>query len=179
MDGSGRVTKRNRQFLKKIIPFIHHKDTKLPLQQFSTHLLRDPNIPNHVTNTGPTADSREATTLRLNSQPPTDSQPTTAKSHCVQLPKPAKAPVVSNQHHMPSNVYQNKDGLMFNTDQTVHMSDADFDKGLSTAVQNVLDNNVRTNTVRNVPQHPKAGSNDEVTWSKRVKFKPQRYIQQI
>ena len=33
MDGTGRLTKRNRRFLRKIIPYTQTKDDQLPLQQ--------------------------------------------------------------------------------------------------------------------------------------------------
>ena len=44
MDGTGRVTKRNRRFLKPIIPFhaSNHHQEKLPLQQFDNNLARRP-----------------------------------------------------------------------------------------------------------------------------------------
>ena len=61
MDGSGRVTKRNRQFLKPIIPFTQPANDRLPLQQFPTTLQRE-NVANNAINTGSTADRREATT---------------------------------------------------------------------------------------------------------------------
>lgn len=75
MDGKGRISKRNRQFLRSIIPFNHVYTNKLPNQTFTAELVRDTNIsshdnsgrnPNHNNihySTGPTAvkDGRPST----------------------------------------------------------------------------------------------------------------------
>ena len=111
MDGTGRVTRRNRRYLKPIVPFNHQLDINLPLQTFSNELVRNtPANANNNDNTGPTAVSREATTpvtpSQHHSQP--TSQPTTAaKSYPDTLP------------------------------QCKPMSDADFDKGLLKAAKNL------------------------------------------
>ena len=87
MDGTGRVTKRRRRFLRPIVPFKHQQDNQLPLQRFNNELNRDgaantsksanthKNHPNLTistsSNTGPTADSQEASSSLLPSQPHT------------------------------------------------------------------------------------------------------------
>ena len=69
MDGSGRVSKRNRQFLKPIVPFINTTSSKLPNQTFTDDVIRKTPTDNHDADnltksnqyyTGPSADSREA-----------------------------------------------------------------------------------------------------------------------
>ena len=88
MDGSGRITRRNRRFLRKIIPFQQKQPAKLPLQQFYNDLVRD---------TAPV--NNAATTAEQKSLP------------------------VSNPHT--------------NTQTEIHMSDSDFNTGLTNAVQRV------------------------------------------
>ena len=52
MDSSGRVSKRNRQFLKPIVPFIHKNNSKLPNQTYNDDVIRTPatelNYDDHV-----------------------------------------------------------------------------------------------------------------------------------
>ena len=41
MDGTGRVTKRNRRFLRPIIPFLLSKATPKPGDKFTPHIQND------------------------------------------------------------------------------------------------------------------------------------------
>ena len=160
MDGSGRITKRNRRFLKPIVPF----NTQLR-QQINPKALTQPNI----SNTGPTAVSREATTSLESNQRQTgqQSQPAGVKSPAIQV----SAPVT----------------------QTVHMSDSDFDDGLTTAVRNVLSQGQPTvqdanNSHQNKGKRPEAGQgraplcpkglSPPIRPTKRVKFPTKRFIQE-
>ena len=61
MDGTGRITKRNRRFLRPIVPFLQQPD-RLPLQRFNEELTRSDTDNTSILNTSPTADRREATT---------------------------------------------------------------------------------------------------------------------
>ena len=111
-------------------------------------------------NTGPSADSREATSPVTSSQPDTE-QPSTSKAKST----------------------------LNKQDQTIQMSDASFDKGLSNSVRKVLD----VQPVRSFPHQNKGtgpgraplcpqGLSPPVsptnTRSKRVKFSTKCYIAQ-
>ena len=113
MDGSGHVTKRNRQFLRPIIPYnrqLQSKDND-NLGQTSANI---PSNDANIYNTGQTADSREATTSSTPSQQDTEHQPAaTDKSGNKR---------VQIQDTLP---------------QSQPMYDKDFDAGLSNAVRNV------------------------------------------
>lgn len=114
MDGTGRLMKRNRRFLCPIIPFQQTQDNKLPLQQYQSELQRNdaaavPNGQNQLSNqfnTGPTADSWEASSSLQPSQ----------------LHSEAGQKVGNKQLSAPDT-------------QTVMMSDKDFDHGLTRVVQ--------------------------------------------
>ena len=158
---------RNRQFLKPIVPFINKDTQKLPNQQFDNELIwqAQPQPKELMSNnTGPSADSREATSPVTSSHPQTE-QPSTST---------AKSTI-------------NKQ------DQTIQMPDDDFDKGLSQSVRKVLDVRNNTVSGRTIPHQnkgtgpgraplcPKGLSppiSPNQTRSKRVKFSTKRYKQQ-
>ena len=85
MDGSGRVTKRNRQFVKPIVPFLSHQPLTLPNQTFANELVRH-NDDYHLT--GPSADKAG----RPSPLPLSNSQGARAKSTPVQLQQPDTLP---------------------------------------------------------------------------------------
>ena len=162
MDGSGRVSKHNRQFLKPILPFVSQDNVKLPNQTFDTQIIHT--SPAHddyntnesiINNTVPSSDSREATTPRQNKQLPTDAPAvsTPVRKSKVQAPQPTSKPVLE-----PDTLPQSRP-----------MSDADFNAGLSQSIQNI----------RNIsPQNKGTAQDNDNTRSKRVKFCTKRYIQQ-
>ena len=85
MDGSGRVIKRNRQFIKPIVPFLSHQPLTLPNQTFTNELVRhndDSNL------TGPSAGKAG----RPSPLPLSNSQGARAKSTLVQLSQPDTLP---------------------------------------------------------------------------------------
>ena len=108
-----RVTKRNRQLIKPIVPFLSHQPLTLPKQTFSNELIRHnddaPPIADNSNLTGPSADKAG----RPSTLPLSNSQGARAKSTSVQLPQPDTLP------------------------QSHPMSDATFDAGLTNAVQRV------------------------------------------
>ena len=136
MDGSGRITKRNRRFLRPITPFNQQLQSKDEA---------------NTINTGPSADSREATSSVTPSQPSTAKQPVaTDKSGHV-------------QHIAPDTLPQSRP-----------MTDKDFNALLTHAVQNVRNipqqyKGTPPEAARNVPTN---------TQPKRVKFKTKRFIQE-
>ena len=164
MDGTGRVTKRNRRYLKPILPF--HKITadKLPLQNYDDEIQRadsdfinaakDNPIDDYTSSyTGPTADSREASSS-LGPRQQTHGYPAAAKakSTSVQLSEPDSA------------------------DTLINMSDESFDKGLKQSVRNVQ-NAVKSTVLSKQPEAGKSAHSTGVQ-GKRVKFQTKRYIQQ-
>ena len=163
MNGSGRITKRNRRFLRPIIPFINDKkqvDANINSGQSADEAGR------------PRSDQLQATGLQ---------QTAAAKSTTVQLSEQDSA-----KHNVQKSVHNNHD-------QTVRMTDQEFDKGLSRAVRNVLN-------VRDIPQsvsknpHQNKGTgpgralpcprdlsppiSPTKARTKRVKFATKRYIAQ-
>ena len=137
MDGSGRITKRNRLYLQPIILFNTQLQRKNAFQG-QTDVI--------ATNTGPTAVSREATTSLVPSQQHTEQHQQPAKDKSAASPVPAP-------------------------DTVIRMSDEDFDKGLTQAVQSVQ------NIHQNKDKRPEAAEDDN-TRKKRVKFPTKRFIQQ-
>ena len=128
MDGSGRITKRNRRYLRPIVPFI--KDSRLPLQQFETELRRDSQPAESTSNVHDESNNGSQTQL---TQPP--------------RPDPF--------------------------DQSVRMSDAQFDAGLLHAADNVQkEGDKQPRAVVQMPTNPP-------TRSKRVKFETKRFIKEF
>ena len=151
MDGSGRKSKQNRQFLRPIIPFQNQDNynvhKQLPLQQFTNELNLDAMDNTSHSNTGPTAVSREASTPGK----PAD------RSYQIQVQEPDTLP------------------------QSEPMSDQDFDDGLTKAVRSVRTNtqqNKGTGPGRALPcprdlSPPVSPTN---TRNKRVRISTKRYI---
>ena len=82
LDGSGRISKRNRRFLRPILPYNEQLAPK-PNQTSA----------NNSNNTGSTAESREATTFQPNTQPSTTQQVVAVdKSGCSQAIAPDTLP---------------------------------------------------------------------------------------
>jgi hypothetical protein len=150
MDGSGRVTKRNRQFFKPILPFnqvSQAQPTQKSVNTANTELQKC-NISNQPANDfhlGPSVDSREASTL-LSCRPSTG-HPTAAKDKSG--PVQVQAPDT----------------------QSVKMSDSTFDAGLSDAVRNVLNN-----AQQNKETRAEAAVHNR---TKRVRFPTNRLIEKI
>ena len=164
MDGTGRLTKRNRRYLRPITPFSKSQETLLPLQQSQNKLQRaDVHVDhnqglrfNHD-NTGPTADRREATTSASASRHHTGQQTGAgAKSGSIQ-PVAPDTPT-----------------------QSLPMSDQVSNKGLTMSVRNVH------NGHQNRAGQPEAADKsrqdptaDQNTRTKRVKFATKRFIEQF
>ena len=160
-EGSGRVSKRNRQFLKPIVPFIHKDTHQLPNQTFDPTLLRNSQAqgqPDVFTsnNTGTTADSREATSTAHSGQYHTSRLPTST----------AKSTVNSEE-------------------QLLHTSDDVSHVGLTETVRKVHNNppTVHKSKVQNIQLG--AGNistnlpQDTNTRTKRVKFSTKRFIEEL
>ena len=116
MDRTGRITKRNRRYLKPILPFNHQLDNHLPLQTFPDELVRNTVVTaNDLNNTGPTAVSREATTSSSSSH--------TSKGQPAKGADKSRTDRVTEPDTLP---------------QSQPMSDDDFNRGLLKAARNVL-----------------------------------------
>ena len=169
MDGSGRTTKRNRRFLKPILPFneqLRHRTANNANNNLSTELVRSTDTSSPVnssdksddstmySNTGPTADSREASSLLLQSQPQTDQQPAAAPKSGY---KRVAAPDTQKQ--------------------SVRITNERFDDSLNPSVQRVQNvhqyKDKQPEAASELPDNPTVETN---TRSKQVKFATKRYI---
>ena len=152
MDGSGRITKRNRQFLKPILSVKsaiaksaarHSQDNGIYDAQHNSTSLSPSNTHdsyNYNSSTGETADKAGRP-----SPDPTRAQPAGPKFTTVQLPETdSMSPEVS-------------------------MTDEDFDEGLTRSVQNVLNQDI----------YNQQAADQELRKSKRVKFATQRLIEEV
>lgn len=147
MDGSGKVTKRNRQFIKAIIPFITPYQPALPNQTFTGDIHRETDQSkftltdsNDKITPGPTPDKAgRLSTLPISSSPPqtmSDDQ-------------------LSQQNRGPNTC-----------------SDADIGKDRLKAAANIQKQIAQPSSAKIVD------NNNYAAQDKRVRFKPQRYIQQ-
>ena len=146
MDGSGRATKRNRRFLKQILPYnsaIQHKNAPLSSP-----------FANDISNTGPTADQAGRPSSTAATQETAADKSTTRR-----LPET-----------------DNWDAWS----QEVSMSDEDFDAGLKQAHYNIVHDEITDKQPEAGPKPPIQLSEQDsaVKRPKRVKFSPQRLIEQ-
>ena len=130
MDGTGRISKRNRRFLRPIVPYNQQLAPQLPLQTFPADLVRQPvNNPGRV-------------------------------FHEV-------------QDEFTSELRDKDNQFVQNTE--IQMTDADFDAGLTDAVNNVQPTKQPTAAVK-LPSVQL--SNTDNNRPKRVKFATKRYVEQ-
>ena len=141
MDGSGRVTNRNRQYIKRIMPY------KSALAKANTRNNSHALVPVKrqiisQTNNAPCAGNVRQT------------QPAGDKSAPIQLPAPDT------------------------WSQEVEMTDQIFDEGLTQAVYNTLNDEITTVQPEAPVKLPTVQPAPNTRTSKRVKFAPNRLIEQ-
>ena len=175
MDGSGRVTKRNRQFLQPIVPFFSHQPPTLPNKTFSNKIIRHTDdtsihvadsISNDYTLSGPSADKAG----RPSTLPLSNSQGAGDKSTSVQLPE--------------TNTMS----------QTAHMSDRQPVTVQKSILKSCLPNTqpavVKLRSIRSVDTDNNSNSSEYMRnpdydddsveiKQKRVRIKTKRFIQEI
>jgi hypothetical protein len=161
MDGSGRVTKRNRQFIKTIIPFITPYQPSLPNQTFIGDIRRETDQSqfkvkdnNDVLMPGSTADKAGRPSIN-------------DASTAAAVPK-------FTQQRLPDT----------DTQTEISMSDQTFNSGLKRAVQKVLKANTNIQPEAGPKSSTKQLSDTDSgstssTRNKRVKFATKRLIENV
>ena len=155
IDGTGRITKRNRQFLRPIIPFNTKDTTTLPNQTFNDDLVRN-DTPKPSDNdydhlyTGPSA---------------ADTGRSTQESAVVQP--------VHNEFHAEYSAPRSDNIQLQAPDTQVQMSDKDFNDGLTNSVRKV-----QKSVQQKKGKQPEAAQNTN-TRAKQVRFSPKRFIKEF